>query len=66
MSLFQRILLAPAAAVLLMLLLGAVGYHSLRSQNGTVDDLYHVRVRHLQAAGETRSAVLDVHARATA
>lgn len=64
MSLFQRILLAPAAAVLLMLLLGAVGYHSLRSQNGTVDDLYHVRVRHLQAAGETRSAVLDVHARA--
>jgi methyl-accepting chemotaxis protein len=64
MSLFQRILLAPAIATLLMLALGAVGYHSLNSQNRAVDDLYNVRTRHLQAAGETRAAVLDVHSRA--
>ncbi len=63
MNLFQKILVAPSIAVVFMLILGGVGYQSLRSQNHALDDLLNSRSDHLRVAFETKSGVLDVHSR---
>ncbi|WP_184415245.1 methyl-accepting chemotaxis protein [Rhodocyclus tenuis] len=63
MKLFQKILAAPAIAIAFMLLLGGIGYQALESQNAALDNLYFVRLAHLQAAARAKSEVLDIHAR---
>jgi len=64
MKLFQKILLAPAAAVLLMIVSGALSYQALRSLNGTIGELFNVRMDHSQQAFELGSGVLETHSSA--
>ncbi|MFA6313791.1 MAG: methyl-accepting chemotaxis protein [Sterolibacterium sp.] len=54
MKILQKILLAPAAAVLLLILSGAVCYQALRAQHQALDELYGVRQDHLKEAYQAR------------
>jgi len=64
MSLFKRILLAPALAVLLMLLIGASQWRMTSAQQRHLEDLAHTRAQHIAQATDARTAVLDAHTRA--
>lgn len=64
MSLFQKILVAPAIAVVFLLILSGVSYQSMDAQHTALDGLYNTRIKNLKIAGDTRTGVLDVHSRA--
>ena len=61
MKLFQKILLAPALAVLLLIIFGAVSYQALREQHTTIDELFSTRQDHLRVAFELRGSVRTTH-----
>jgi len=63
MRLIHKILLAPAAAILLMLLMGGVSYWAMGSLHGAMQDLFSVRFAHMRVADEIRSSVQRSHAR---
>ena len=63
MRLIHKILLAPLAAIVLMLLQGGVSYWAMSSQHGAMKNLFDVRFAHAAMAGEIRSGVLQSHAR---
>lgn len=62
MNLFQRLLIAPAAALLLMLMLGGIAYQSLKSQQQSLDDLANQRIGSIAAVADMRANVLRTHA----
>jgi len=64
MSLFRKILLAPALAVALMLCVSLLAVRAMGEQRAQLAALADVRMAHATFAQETRAAVLDVHTRA--
>ncbi|HSW03984.1 methyl-accepting chemotaxis protein [Aquabacterium sp.] len=64
MSLFQRILIAPAVAVVLMLLIGLGQWRAMHVQQTHLAGLAKTRLQHAMVAADVRAAVLDTHTRA--
>jgi methyl-accepting chemotaxis protein len=64
MSLFKKMLLAPGAALLLMLLVGAFGLHALREQRSHLVELAEVRMANAAQAHDMQSAARSVHGHA--
>lgn len=62
MKIFQKILLAPAVAVLLLVISGGISYQALRAQHQTVHELFDVRQDHLRQAYEARGVFRTTHA----
>jgi methyl-accepting chemotaxis protein len=62
MNILNKILLAPAAAVLCMLLLGGFGYYALDKSNQALNELYKVRAGNQMIAANVESTVYGVHA----
>src|SRR5690349_19777320 len=62
MNLFQRLLIAPAVALLLMLMLGGIAYLSLRTQQLSLDDLAKRRIGSVTVVADLRASVLRAHA----
>ncbi|MES2771783.1 MAG: methyl-accepting chemotaxis protein [Pseudomonadota bacterium] len=63
MNLLKRMQLAPALALFFMLLLAAVNDHSLSKQNRALEELVGTRTQYRQLVADTKSGVLDIHAR---
>jgi methyl-accepting chemotaxis protein len=62
MNILNKILVAPAAAVACMLLLGGFGYHALDKSNQALNELYKVRAENQAVASNVKSTVSAVHA----
>ena len=56
MRIFQKILLAPAAAVLLLIVSGGISYHALRAQHEALHELFDVRQDRLSQADQARGS----------
>jgi methyl-accepting chemotaxis protein len=63
MKLVQRILVAPAVAILFMLILSGVAYSSLSIMHRTLDEVTQTRAEHFRVASEVKAGVLDTQAR---
>ena len=64
MSLFKKILIAPAVAVLLMLMIGLGQWRAMTAQQAHLAGLANTRMQHAAVANDMRAAVLDTHTRA--
>ncbi|KXS33754.1 MAG: putative methyl-accepting chemotaxis protein [Candidatus Gallionella acididurans] len=62
MNILNKILVAPAAAVACMLLLGGFGYYALNKSNNALNDLYKVREQHNLVANDIKTTVYGVQA----
>ncbi len=62
MNLLNRMLLAPAVTIVLMLVLGAVGYWSMNTQQMALDELFNGRFSHTAVATDISADVLRAHA----
>jgi len=63
MTLFQKILIAPAVAVLLMLLIGLGQWRAMSTQQAHLAELANTRMQHAAVATDMRAAVLATQAR---
>ncbi|MCX7174473.1 MAG: methyl-accepting chemotaxis protein [Proteobacteria bacterium] len=54
MNIFQKILLSPAAAVLLLVISGGISYQALRAQHQALHELFDERQDHLREAYQAR------------
>ena len=61
MKLLYKMLIAPAVTIALMLLLGAVGYWSMNSQQAALEELYNGRFMHTAMATDISADVLKTH-----
>jgi len=62
MNILNKILVAPAAAVVCMVLLGGFGYFALNKSNQALNELYNVRAENQMIAANVESTVYGVHA----
>jgi methyl-accepting chemotaxis protein len=62
MNILHKILVAPAAAVSCMLLLGGFGYYALSKSNQALNELNNVRSANQMAAANLESTLYGVHA----
>ncbi|MCX7169063.1 MAG: MCP four helix bundle domain-containing protein, partial [Proteobacteria bacterium] len=61
MNLLNKMLIAPAVTVALMLVLGAVSYWSTNSQHSALEELFNGRFSHTAAATKISADVLRTH-----
>ncbi len=61
MKVWQKIIVAPAVAIVFLALLGAVSYGMLARQHATLDDLYKHRFSSYQLAANAAQAITEVH-----
>ncbi len=61
MKLLYKMLISPAVTIVLMLLLGAVCYWSMKSQQLALEGLYHGRFMHTAMASDISANVLRTH-----
>ncbi|MFA6312765.1 MAG: methyl-accepting chemotaxis protein [Sterolibacterium sp.] len=64
MNLLNKMLIAPAVTIVLMLVLGAIGYWSMNSQQAALEELFNGRFSHTAVATDISSDVLRAHAHA--
>jgi methyl-accepting chemotaxis protein len=62
MKVWQKILVAPAVAIVFLMALGAVSYSALTQQQSTLDDLVNVRFGNYQLAANSAQEISEVHA----
>jgi methyl-accepting chemotaxis protein len=62
MNLLNKMLIAPAVTIVLMLVLGVVGYWSMNSQQMALENLFNVRFSYTAAATDINTDVLKTHA----
>ena len=62
MNILQKILLAPAAAVLLLVISGGISYQAMRAQNQALHQLVDVRQEHLKQAFQARGVFRSTQA----
>jgi methyl-accepting chemotaxis protein len=60
-NLLNKMLLAPAVTIVLMLILGAVGYWSMNSQQIALEELFNGRFSHTAVATDISADVLRAH-----
>ena len=63
MKLLQRILIAPTVSIVFMLILGAVGFSSMHTLNGALEEMTSTRTEHFRIATEVKAGALDTQAR---
>jgi methyl-accepting chemotaxis protein len=61
MNLLNKMLVAPAVTIVLMLILGAVGYWSMNSQQMALEELFSGRFNHSAVASGINADVLRTH-----
>ena len=61
MKVWQKILVAPAVAIVFLMALGAVSYSALTQQQSTLDDLVNVRFGNYQLAANSAQEISEVH-----
>lgn len=61
MNLLNKMLVAPAVTIVLMLILGAVGYWSMNSQQMALEELFNGRFAHTAVATKISTDVLRAH-----
>ncbi len=61
MNLLNKMLVAPAVTIVLMLILGAVGYWSMSSQQLALEELFNGRFSHTAIATDINADVLRTH-----
>ena len=58
MNLLNKMLVAPVVTIVLMIILGAVGYWSMSSQQKALEELYNGRFSHTAVATDISDDVL--------
>ncbi len=64
MNLFNKVLIAPAVTIVLMLILGMLGYLTMHAQQFALEELFNNRFSHASIAADMRSDVLRAHSQA--
>ena len=62
MKIWHKIVIAPAVAIVLLIVLGAVCYSVLTRQHATLQDLVNNRFASYQLAAESSREIGEVHA----
>ncbi|MDP3672593.1 MAG: methyl-accepting chemotaxis protein [Telluria sp.] len=61
MKIWHKILLAPAAAIAFLLVLGAVSFSMLKQQNAGLDKIFNTRFGNYQLAANASHEIVEVH-----
>ena len=62
MKIWHKIVVAPAVAIIFLMILGAVSYNALTRQHATLQDLVNNRFGSYQLAADSSRTIGEVHA----